>query len=119
MEAEENNQFSYEHRTVPVESNTNQQTNNNDEDDEDEFQDTDNNEFESDKKNDTISSLAKKIQETKLNTSPPVAEPVAPVVPQPQPTSEPQTDKDDLDIDDIDLDNVDTTDVNLDDDLSD
>ena len=74
-------------------------------------------------KEESIASLARKIQETKLTTStftPPVqAAPPQPPQAQRQASSQPSGD-DDLDLDiDAELENVDTSDVNLNDDLSD
>jgi hypothetical protein len=68
----------------------------------------------------TLASIAKKIQETKLNS--PVRSEVQHSPSQQQQQQKAVVSKDndlDLDIDDVDLDNVDTSDVNLDDELSD
>jgi hypothetical protein len=116
LEAEENNTFIYERPANSLNNHTNKSDN-----EDDDFQDPENDYDSTDKKNDTISSLAKKIQETKLNTTPLVVEQLEkPQQNKPISVSAVATEKDDLDLDiDIDLENVDTTDVNLDDDLSD
>lgn len=112
--AEENNEFVYREPEPKNQKDENEfesaNSNNDDEDDYGEDKKLEN--------ENSISNLAKKIQETKLNNQP--ANAAETVSARANPSTNTNLNKDDIDLElDIDLENVDTTDVNLDDDLSD